>query len=102
MELFVNVYCVKQIESVNMVPSHPRVVMSRFNNGLIVFGPSFSGTVVVLEQEIMLDGTTVSAAFDNTMDMGIVGTTAGTVWYINWPDNSSIRLISGHKTKVPV
>ncbi|XP_028424157.1 WD repeat-containing protein 90 isoform X2 [Perca flavescens] len=59
-----------------------------------------SGTVVVLEQEIMLDGTTVSAAFDNTMDMGIVGTTAGTVWYINWPDNSSIRLISGHKTKV--
>ncbi|XP_034716336.1 WD repeat-containing protein 90 isoform X2 [Etheostoma cragini] len=59
-----------------------------------------SGTVVVLEQEIMLDGTTVSAAFDSTMDMGIVGTTAGTVWYINWPDNSSIRLISGHKTKV--
>ncbi|XP_040923164.1 WD repeat-containing protein 90 [Toxotes jaculatrix] len=59
-----------------------------------------SGTTVVLEQEIMLDGTTVSAAFDNTMDMGIVGTTAGTLWYINWSDNSSIRLVSGHKTKV--
>ncbi|XP_049916646.1 WD repeat-containing protein 90 isoform X3 [Epinephelus moara] len=57
-------------------------------------------TMVVLEQEIMLDGTTVSAAFDNTMDMGIVGTTAGTLWYINWSDNSSIRLVSGHKTKV--
>ncbi|XP_045924452.1 WD repeat-containing protein 90 [Micropterus dolomieu] len=59
-----------------------------------------SGTMVVLEQEIMLDGTTVSAAFDNTMDMGIVGTTAGTLWYINWSDNSSTRLVSGHKTKV--
>ncbi|KAE8284342.1 WD repeat-containing protein 90 [Larimichthys crocea] len=59
-----------------------------------------SGTVVVLEQEIMLDGTTVSAAFDSTMDMGIVGTTAGTLWYINWSDNSSTRLVSGHKTKV--
>ncbi|XP_067343724.1 WD repeat-containing protein 90 isoform X1 [Channa argus] len=59
-----------------------------------------SGTTVVLEQEIMLDGTTVSAAFDNTMDMGIVGTTAGTLWYINWSDNSSIRLVSGHRTKV--
>ncbi|XP_070708545.1 WD repeat-containing protein 90 [Pempheris klunzingeri] len=58
------------------------------------------GTVVVLEQEIMLDGTTVSAAFDSTADMGIVGTTAGTLWYINWSDNSSIRLVSGHKTKV--
>uniref|UniRef100_A0A8C4E0D1 WD repeat-containing protein 90 n=1 Tax=Dicentrarchus labrax TaxID=13489 RepID=A0A8C4E0D1_DICLA len=59
-----------------------------------------NGTMVVLEQEIMLDGTTVSAAFDSTMDMGIVGTTAGTLWYINWSDNSSTRLVSGHKTKV--
>uniref|UniRef100_A0A665V8A7 WD repeat-containing protein 90 n=1 Tax=Echeneis naucrates TaxID=173247 RepID=A0A665V8A7_ECHNA len=57
-------------------------------------------TTVVLEQEIMLDGTMVSAAFDNTMDMGIVGTTAGTLWYISWSDNRSIRLVSGHKTKV--
>ncbi|XP_026206822.1 WD repeat-containing protein 90 isoform X2 [Anabas testudineus] len=59
-----------------------------------------SGTTVLLEQEMMLDGTSVSAAFDNTMDMGIIGTTAGTLWYINWSDNSSIRLVSGHKTKV--
>ncbi|KAF3853462.1 hypothetical protein F7725_014150, partial [Dissostichus mawsoni] len=59
-----------------------------------------SGTSVVLEQEIMLDGTTVSAAFDTSMDMGIVGTTAGTLWYINWSDCSSIRLVSGHKTQV--
>ncbi|XP_016889554.1 WD repeat-containing protein 90 isoform X2 [Cynoglossus semilaevis] len=55
---------------------------------------------VTLEQELMLDGTVVSAAFDNTMDMGIVGTTAGTLWYISWSDNKSIRLVSGHKTKV--
>ncbi|XP_036937578.1 WD repeat-containing protein 90 isoform X2 [Acanthopagrus latus] len=59
-----------------------------------------SGTMVVLEQEMMLDGTMVSAAFDNTMDMGIVGTTVGTLWYINWSDNSSTRLVSGHNTKV--
>lgn len=59
-----------------------------------------SGTAVVMEQEIILDGTIVSAAFDNAMDMGIVGTTAGTLWYINWAENSSIRLVSGHKAKV--
>ncbi|XP_020493168.2 WD repeat-containing protein 90 [Labrus bergylta] len=59
-----------------------------------------SGTMVVLKQEIMLDGTVVSAAFDNTMDMGIVGTTAGTLWYINWCDNTNTRLVSGHKNKV--
>ncbi|XP_052451971.1 WD repeat-containing protein 90 isoform X2 [Carassius gibelio] len=55
---------------------------------------------VQLEQELLLDGTVVSAAFDDVMDMGIVGTTAGTLWYINWADSTSIRLISGHKSKV--
>uniref|UniRef100_A0A3Q2C7Z4 WD repeat-containing protein 90 n=1 Tax=Cyprinodon variegatus TaxID=28743 RepID=A0A3Q2C7Z4_CYPVA len=55
---------------------------------------------VVMEQELMLDGTMVSAAFDSSVDMGIVGTTAGTLWYINWSDNSSIRLVSGHRSKV--
>ncbi|XP_058250376.1 WD repeat-containing protein 90 isoform X2 [Hemibagrus wyckioides] len=55
---------------------------------------------VLLEQEMVLDGTVVSAAFDDVMDIGIVGTTAGTLWYINWTDNTSIRLISGHKSKV--
>ncbi|XP_059835285.1 WD repeat-containing protein 90 isoform X3 [Hypanus sabinus] len=55
---------------------------------------------VLLEHEMILDGTVVSAVFDDTMDMGIVGTTAGTLWYINWAENTSIRLISGHRNKV--
>ncbi|XP_030626042.1 WD repeat-containing protein 90 [Chanos chanos] len=55
---------------------------------------------VLLEQELLLDGTIVSAVFDDVMAMGIVGTTAGTLWYINWADSTSIRLISGHKSKV--
>uniref|UniRef100_A0A8C4VBJ2 WD repeat-containing protein 90 n=1 Tax=Falco tinnunculus TaxID=100819 RepID=A0A8C4VBJ2_FALTI len=55
---------------------------------------------VLLENEITLDGTIVSAAFDDSLEMGIVGTTAGTLWYINWTESMSIRLISGHKNKV--
>uniref|UniRef100_A0A667XPV8 WD repeat domain 90 n=1 Tax=Myripristis murdjan TaxID=586833 RepID=A0A667XPV8_9TELE len=74
------------------------LIVSQFHFGLLCL--SISGALVVLEQEIMLDGTIVSAAFGHAMDMGIVGTTAGTLWYINWMDNSSIRLVSGHKTKV--
>ncbi|XP_017695726.1 PREDICTED: WD repeat-containing protein 90-like, partial [Lepidothrix coronata] len=53
---------------------------------------------VLLEHEITLDGTIVSAAFDDSLEMGIVGTTAGTLWYINWLESTSIRLISGHKS----
>lgn len=53
-----------------------------------------------MEQEMTLDGAIVSATFDDALEMGIVGTTAGTLWYINWVENTSIRLISGHRNKV--
>uniref|UniRef100_A0A8C3V8G9 WD repeat-containing protein 90 n=1 Tax=Catharus ustulatus TaxID=91951 RepID=A0A8C3V8G9_CATUS len=63
-------------------------------------GPNARCGSVLLEHEITLDGTIVSAAFDDSLEMGIVGTTAGTLWYINWVESTSIRLISGHKNKV--
>ncbi|RMC17874.1 hypothetical protein DUI87_05543 [Hirundo rustica rustica] len=63
-------------------------------------GPDARSGSVLLEHEITLDGTIVSAAFDDSLEMGIVGTTAGTLWYINWVESTSIRLISGHKNKV--
>uniref|UniRef100_A0A8B9M989 WD repeat-containing protein 90 n=1 Tax=Accipiter nisus TaxID=211598 RepID=A0A8B9M989_9AVES len=63
-------------------------------------GPDARSSSVLLEYEITLDGTIVSAAFDDSLEMGIVGTTAGTLWYINWTESTSIRLISGHKNKV--
>ncbi|KAL2078258.1 hypothetical protein ACEWY4_025943 [Coilia grayii] len=62
--------------------------------------PQDSSPAVLLEQEMQLDGAVVSTAFDDVMDMGIVGTTAGTLWYVNWLENTSIRLINGHKSKV--
>jgi len=31
---------------------------------------------------------------------GIVGTTAGTLWYVNWSERASIRLVSGHHSRV--
>ncbi|KAM4632224.1 WD repeat-containing protein 90 [Discoglossus pictus] len=63
-------------------------------------GSGASSTSVIMEHEMTLDGAIVSASFDDALDMGIVGTTAGTLWYINWVENTSIRLISGHRNKV--
>ncbi len=34
------------------------------------------------------------------LPQGVVGTTAGTVWYINWPEESSVKLVSGHADQV--
>ncbi|KAM9292263.1 WD repeat-containing protein 90-like, partial [Gastrophryne carolinensis] len=63
-------------------------------------GSEASSSSVLMEQEMTLDGAIVGATFDDALEMGIVGTTAGTLWYINWVENTSIRLISGHRNKV--
>ncbi|XP_047569203.1 WD repeat-containing protein 90 isoform X2 [Lutra lutra] len=55
---------------------------------------------VFMEHELTLDGAVVSAVFHDSMDMGVVGTTAGTLWYVSWAEGTSTRLISGHRSKV--
>ncbi|XP_045639833.1 WD repeat-containing protein 90 isoform X1 [Ursus americanus] len=55
---------------------------------------------VFMERELTLDGAVVSAVFHDSMDMGVVGTTAGTLWYVSWAEGASTRLISGHRSKV--
>ncbi|CAH6786585.1 Wdr90 [Phodopus roborovskii] len=63
-------------------------------------GSSARSSSVFMERELTLDGAVVSASFDRGMDMGVVGTTAGTLWYISWTEGTSTRLISGHRSKV--
>ncbi|XP_035829418.1 WD repeat-containing protein 90 [Aplysia californica] len=55
---------------------------------------------LTMEDEMALDGPITCAEFDDTLDMGIVGTGAGTLWYINWSERSSIRLVAGHGNKI--
>ncbi|KAL1779312.1 WD repeat-containing protein 90 [Sigmodon hispidus] len=63
-------------------------------------GSSARSSSVLMERELTLDGAIVSVSFDSGMDMGVVGTTAGTLWYISWTEGTSTRLISGHRSKV--
>lgn len=53
-----------------------------------------------LEGELTLDGAVVSAVFHDSMDMGVVGTAAGTLWYVSWAEGASTRLVSGHRSQV--
>ncbi|GFO23377.1 WD repeat-containing protein 90-like [Plakobranchus ocellatus] len=55
---------------------------------------------LTMEDEMTLDGAVTCAQFDDMLDMGIVGTDAGTLWYINWAERTSIRLVSGHRSKI--
>uniref|UniRef100_G1PFR4 WD repeat-containing protein 90 n=1 Tax=Myotis lucifugus TaxID=59463 RepID=G1PFR4_MYOLU len=63
-------------------------------------GSGARSSSVFMERELTLDGAIVSAVFHESMDMGVVGTTAGTLWYVSWAEGTSTRLISGHRSKV--
>ncbi|XP_039333787.2 WD repeat-containing protein 90 isoform X2 [Saimiri boliviensis] len=63
-------------------------------------GSGARSSSVLMERELVLDGAVVSASFDDGVDMGIVGTTAGTLWFVSWAEGTSTRLISGHRSKV--
>ncbi|XP_059935471.1 WD repeat-containing protein 90 isoform X2 [Mesoplodon densirostris] len=63
-------------------------------------GSGARSSSVFMERELTLDGAVVSAVFHESMDMGVVGTTAGTLWYVSWAEGTSTRLISGHRSKV--
>ena len=36
----------------------------------------------------------------NFFAQGVVGTSAGTLWYVNWPEQLHIRLVSSHTDQV--
>nr|XP_014980704.2 WD repeat-containing protein 90 isoform X1 [Macaca mulatta] len=63
-------------------------------------GSGARSSSVFMERELVLDGAVVSASFDGSVDMGVVGTRAGTLWFISWAEGTSTRLISGHRSKV--
>nr|XP_028697042.1 WD repeat-containing protein 90 isoform X4 [Macaca mulatta] len=65
-------------------------------------GSGARSSSVFMERELVLDGAVVSASFDGSVDMGVVGTRAGTLWFISWAEGTSTRLISGHRSKTPV
>lgn len=49
---------------------------------------------------LILDGNTISSSSDPSGQEGLVGTDAGTVWYINWHDLTTIRVLNSHLGEV--
>lgn len=56
--------------------------------------------IVVVVADWLVTLQIIAAAFDDTLDMGIVGTTAGTLWYLDWTNRSIVRMVTGHSGKV--
>lgn len=54
-----------------------------------------------MQDEFQLDDGIISGSFDNAFDMGIVGTSCGSLWYICWKmDRSKTRLVASHTDEI--
>ena len=47
-----------------------------------------------------LNGAIKCCQFDESCQVGIVATNKGTLWYVNWDENTSVRLVSTHLSKI--
>ncbi|RNA21555.1 WD repeat-containing 90 [Brachionus plicatilis] len=54
----------------------------------------------IIENEIHLNGAIKSCNFDSSLDIGIIGTSKNTLWYVNWKEESSVRIVSTHSSKI--
>jgi len=51
---------------------------------------------------LLLDASAVAQAFDEKGTEGLIGTCLGTIWYINWEERATFRLVSGHYSPGPI
>ncbi|PIK60491.1 putative WD repeat-containing protein 90 [Apostichopus japonicus] len=58
------------------------------------------GQGLVMEDEMTLDGAITAAEFDDILDVGVVATSEGTLWYIDWVNRTSVRLVGSHSNKI--
>jgi WD40 repeat protein len=58
------------------------------------------GTIVGNPKVLLLDGYSTSLSFDHLGNEGLVATHKGTIWYINWLESATIRIVSGHVKEI--
>ncbi|CAK8679863.1 unnamed protein product [Clavelina lepadiformis] len=61
---------------------------------------SETGENLLMDDELNVNAEVISGAFDDSLDVGIVGTTAGTLWYLDWSEHSTVKMVTGHKDKI--
>lgn len=46
--------------------------------------------------QIEFDSPVVSISFDTKLNEGVVGTMGGSIWFINWAEETNIRIASSY------
>ena len=79
---------VNQMSSQLSTATGPRLSMSTPGNGLI------------MEDEYTLTGSISGASFDENLELGIVATSDCLIWYVNWLERNTVRLVNGQLDQI--
>ena len=55
---------------------------------------------LIIENEMRLNSAIKCCQFDPLLEIGIVATSKNTLWYVNWKEEQSVRLVSAHTDKI--
>lgn len=58
------------------------------------------GSIIGNPKVLLLDGYCTSLSFEYLGNEGLVATHKGTIWYINWTESATIRIITGHTKEI--
>ena len=77
-------------ERIVVAGKSPYVYSWKWENGL------FSGEA----EALLLDGEAVGMSFDKSGDEGVVSTNQSTIWFLNWEEGDTIRILSSHSESI--
>jgi WD40 repeat protein len=55
---------------------------------------------LIIDNEIQLNSGVKCCSFDPMLEVGIVATRKNTLWYVNWREENSVRLVSSHTGRI--
>ena len=58
------------------------------------------GNGLIMEDEYTLSGEITGASFDDNLELGLVGTSDCLIWYINWLERNTVRLVSANNSDI--
>lgn len=61
--------------------------------------PKGDGSVTLLG-ELPLDGSITAMKWNENLEIGVVGTSANCLWYVNWVEQTNVRIVGGHPKKI--
>ena len=84
-----------------VIPAASNQMSSQVSRQETTVGSSrLPGNGLIMEDEYTLTGCITGGSFDDNLELGIVATSDALIWYVNWLERNTVRLVNGHSDNI--